>query len=172
MLYQCCNEVRTFHVQEVWKIIDILILKLANDFYLLLRAKVQGQLTVKLYFKCVLQKIKKSEYHLTLWNRDHHRKQITMFYLTWSEMVNLTAVTTVVLINGDGELRDRFNLGKRLAGSINVSLPKHSATTFLVPSSTHSQWRYNCCHIAGTNGSSCWMPAGVCDRQVITCKVY
>lgn len=91
-------------------------------------------------------------------------------YRTWSEMVNLTAVTTVVLIKGDGELRDRFSLGKRFAGSINVNLPKHSATTFLVPSSTHSQWRYNCCHIWGTNGRSCWIPAGVCDKHVMTCK--
>lgn len=60
---------------------------------------------------------------------------------TWSEIVNFTAVTTVVLINGDGEFRDRFNLGSKFDGSIKVNLPKHSATTFLVPSSWHSQWQ-------------------------------
>lgn len=97
-------------------------------------------------------------------------KTWNVYRRTWSEIVNLTAVTTVVLIKGDGEFKDRLSLGKRFDGSISVSLPKHSATTFLVPSSTHSQCRYNCCHMAGTNGRSCSMPAGVWERHVITCK--
>lgn len=73
----------------------------------------------------------------------------------WSEIVNFTAVTTVVLISGDGETRERFSFGNKCGGSISVSLPRHSATTFRVPSSLHSQCLNSCCQIAGTNGNSC-----------------
>jgi hypothetical protein len=63
--------------------------------------------------------------------------------ITWSEMVNLTAVTTVLLVRAEGDDRYPFNIGNNSAGLINVNLPKHSATTFLVPSSGHSQWLSN-----------------------------
>lgn len=53
-------------------------------------------------------------------------------------MVNFMAVTTVVLISADWEVRDAFSLGRRAAGDMRQSLPRHSATTFLVPSSVHS----------------------------------
>ena len=56
----------------------------------------------------------------------------------WSEMVNFMAVTTVVLMSADCDVREAFNLGSRAAGDIRQSLPRHSATTFLVPSSVHS----------------------------------
>ena len=35
------------------------------------------------------------------------------------------------------------NCSSRLTGSISVSFPRHSATTFLVPSSLLSQWENN-----------------------------
>ena len=53
-------------------------------------------------------------------------------------MVNFIAVTTVVLISADWEVREAFSLGRRAAGDMRQSLPRHSATTFLVPSSVHS----------------------------------
>ena len=56
----------------------------------------------------------------------------------WSEMVNFMAVTTVVLISADWEVREAFSLGRRAAGDMRQSFPRHSATTFLVPSSVHS----------------------------------
>ena len=56
----------------------------------------------------------------------------------WSEMVNFIAVTTVVLMSADCDVREAFNLGSRAAGDIRQSFPRHSATTFLVPSSVHS----------------------------------
>ena len=56
----------------------------------------------------------------------------------WSEMVNFMAVTTVVLMSADCDVREAFNLGSRAAGDIRQSFPRHSATTFLVPSSVHS----------------------------------
>lgn len=40
-------------------------------------------------------------------------------------MVNLTAVTTVVLIKGDSDESEACNFGRRLFGSINVNLPKN-----------------------------------------------
>lgn len=81
--------------------------------------------------------------------------------------MNLTAVTTVVLINGDGDNRDSCSFGNKFAGSISVSFPRHSATTFRVPSSLHSQCKNNCCQIAGTNGNSTLTPSGVDDKHVI-----
>ena len=48
------------------------------------------------------------------------------------------AVTTVVLMSADCDVREAFNLGSRAAGDIRQSFPRHSATTFLVPSSVHS----------------------------------
>jgi hypothetical protein len=96
-------------------------------------------------------------------------QQVTHF-VTWSEMVNLTAVTTVVLIRADSDTSDSCNLGNKLAGSIRVSFPRHSATTFRVPSSPHSQWRNNCCQIAGTNGWSNCTPPGVKDWHDIICN--
>ena len=58
-------------------------------------------------------------------------------------MVNLIAVTTVLLVNEDCEPRLCFKLASRAAGSISVNLPRHSDTTFRVPSSGHSQWLNN-----------------------------
>jgi hypothetical protein len=88
-------------------------------------------------------------------------------FSTWSEMVNLTAVTTVVLISAESDTSDSCNLGSKLAGSIRVSFPRHSATTFRVPSSPHSQCRNNCCQIAGTNGWSSCTPPGLKDWHVM-----
>ena len=48
------------------------------------------------------------------------------------------AVTTVVLMSADCDVREAFNLGSRAAGDMRQSFPRHSATTFLVPSSVHS----------------------------------
>jgi len=92
-------------------------------------------------------------------------------FSTWSEMVNLTAVTTVVLIRAESDTNDSCNLGSKLAGSIRVSFPRHSATTFRVPSSPHSQCRNNCCQIAGTNGWSNCTPPGVEDWHVMICNM-
>ena len=61
----------------------------------------------------------------------------------WSEMVNFMAVTTVVLMRGEAEDRDDFSLGRRVSGDMRQSLPRHSATTFLVPSSAHSACLYS-----------------------------
>ena len=36
------------------------------------------------------------------------------------------------------DVREAFNLGSRAAGDMRQSFPRHSATTFLVPSSVHS----------------------------------
>lgn len=55
-------------------------------------------------------------------------------------MVNLIAVTTVLLVRADCDVRCVFKLASNVCGSIRVSLPRHSDTTFLVPSSGHSQW--------------------------------
>jgi hypothetical protein len=85
-------------------------------------------------------------------------------------MVNLTAVTTVVLIRAESDTSDSCNLGNKFAGSIRVSFPRHSATTFRVPSSPHSQCRNNCCQIAGTNGCSNCTPPGVNDWHEIICN--
>merc|ERR1711936_408765 len=60
----------------------------------------------------------------------------------WSEIVNFMAVTTVVLIRAEGEFKDAFSFGRRASGDIKHSFPRHSATTFLVPSSTHSVCLY------------------------------
>ena len=68
----------------------------------------------------------------------------------WSEMVNFMAVTTVVLINGDCEDKEFRSSGKSLSGHIRQSFPRHSATTFRVPSSLHSQCLNSCFQIAGT----------------------
>ena len=56
----------------------------------------------------------------------------------WSEMVNFMAVTTVVLMRAEGEPRLTLSLGRSDSGDMRQSLPRHSATTFLVPSSVHS----------------------------------
>jgi hypothetical protein len=85
-------------------------------------------------------------------------------------MVNLTAVTTVVLIRAESDTSDSCNLGNKFAGSMRVSFPRHSATTFRVPSSPHSQCRNNCCQIAGTNGWSNCTPPGVKDWHEIICN--
>ena len=53
------------------------------------------------------------------------------------------AVTTVLRVRADWELRWFLRLVRRLAGSIRVNFPRHSDTTFLVPSSGHSQWLNN-----------------------------
>ena len=63
--------------------------------------------------------------------------------LTWSDIVNLMAVTTVLRVRADWELRWFLRLVRRFAGSIRVNFPRHSDTTFLVPSSGHSQWLNN-----------------------------
>jgi hypothetical protein len=47
-------------------------------------------------------------------------------------MVNFTAVTTVLRIRTGGEDREAFSFGGSYAGDIRHSLPRHSATTFLV----------------------------------------
>ena len=52
--------------------------------------------------------------------------------------MNFIAVTTVVLISADWDVREAFSLGRRAAGDMRQSFPRHSATTFLVPSSVHS----------------------------------
>lgn len=78
-------------------------------------------------------------------------------------MVNLTAVTVVVLIRADGDLSDSCSLGNRVAGSINVSLPRHSATTLRVPSSVHSQCLYKSNQIEGTKFCKCDTPDGLAD---------
>lgn len=39
-------------------------------------------------------------------------------------MVNLTAVTTVVLIRGESDDREACSFGRRFGGSIKVSFPK------------------------------------------------
>ena len=59
---------------------------------------------------------------------------------TWSEMVNLIAVTTVLRMRADSDERYFLSLGSSSSALTRVSLPRHSATTFLVPSSWHSQW--------------------------------
>ena len=60
----------------------------------------------------------------------------------WSDMVYLSAVTTVLRTNIDSDLRFSLSLGRRVWGSTRVSLPRHSATTFLVPSSGLSKcWK-------------------------------
>ena len=53
----------------------------------------------------------------------------------WSDMVYFSAVTTVLLTKVESDLRFSLSLGRSVSGSTRVSLPKHSATTFLVPSS-------------------------------------
>lgn len=86
----------------------------------------------------------------------------------WSEIVNLTAVTTVVLIKADGLLSAARRRGSKPSGSVSVSLPKHSATTFRVPSSLHSQCRKRRSQISGTKGRS-WEIASVPnDSEVMT----
>ena len=53
------------------------------------------------------------------------------------------AVTTVLRVRAEGDVRCCLRLPSSVLGSIRVSLPKHSDTTFLVPSSGHSQWVNN-----------------------------
>lgn len=48
--------------------------------------------------------------------------------LTWSEIVNLTAVTAVVLVSASGDLRNSFRCGSNDSGSNRHNFPKHSAT--------------------------------------------
>ena len=43
------------------------------------------------------------------------------------------AVTTVVLIRGEGDVNAAWSWGNKFSGHIRQSLPKHSATTFRVP---------------------------------------
>ena len=52
-------------------------------------------------------------------------------------MVNFIAVTTVVLIRAEGDPKETLSLGKSVSGDMRQSFPKHSATTFLVPSSVN-----------------------------------
>lgn len=85
-------------------------------------------------------------------------------------MVNLTAVTVVVLISADGDFNDSCNVGNNLAGSINVNFPRHSATTLRVPSSVHSQCLYKSIHIDGTKFCKCDTPEGLADWQAMICK--
>lgn len=87
---------------------------------------------------------------------------------TWSEIVNLAAVTIVVLIRAEGLLRAARSRGNNPSGSVSVSLPKHSATTLRVPSSLHSQWRNRRSQIWGTKGRSCAMASVPSDNEVIT----
>lgn len=85
-------------------------------------------------------------------------------------MVNLMAVTVVVLISADGDFNDSCNLGNKVAGSINVSFPKHSATTLRVPSSVHSQCLYRSIQIEGTKFCKSDTPDGLADWQVMICS--
>ena len=85
-------------------------------------------------------------------------------------MVNLTAVTTVVRINPEGDFKDSCNLGKSVAGSIKVNFPRHSATTLRVPSSVHSQCLYNNIQIEGTKFCKYETPDGLADWHVIICN--
>lgn len=78
-------------------------------------------------------------------------------------MVNFTAVTVVVLMRADGDLSDSCNLGNKVAGSIRVNLPRHSATTFRVPSSVHSQCLYKSIQIEGTKFCKFDTPDGLAD---------
>ena len=48
-------------------------------------------------------------------------------------------VTTVVLRSAEGAVSAFLSSPRSFSGSMRQSLPKHSATTFLVPSSWHSQ---------------------------------
>jgi len=82
-------------------------------------------------------------------------------------MVNLTAVNNVVLISADEEDSDDCKFGNKLYGSINVSFPKHSATTLREPSSVHSQCLNSCCQMAGTKGFRFSIPLGVDDSNVM-----
>ena len=87
---------------------------------------------------------------------------------TWSEIVNLAAVTIVVLMSAEGLLSAALNRGNNPSGSVSVSFPKHSATTLRVPSSLHSQWRKRRSQIWGTNGRNCAMASVPRDNEVIT----
>lgn len=60
-------------------------------------------------------------------------------------MVNLTAVTAVVLVRGSGDLRNSFKNGSSDCGSNKHSFPKHSATCKIVYFSfdTHHQHLYS-----------------------------
>ena len=65
---------------------------------------------------------------------DHHYEACSeQVLVTWSEMVNFMAVTTVVRLSAEGEDKAERNSGSRRWGSIRQSLPRHSATTFRVP---------------------------------------
>ena len=55
----------------------------------------------------------------------------TRYYLP--EIVNFMAVTTVVLLRGEGDVNAAWSWGNKFSGHIRQSLPKHSATTFRVP---------------------------------------
>lgn len=80
---------------------------------------------------------------------------------TWSDIVNLMAVTMVVLIMGESVFRDSCSLGKSAAGLMRVSLPRHSATTLRVPSSTHSVCRNSCVQMSLTNPCRTFTPSGL-----------
>lgn len=76
------------------------------------------------------------------WNAGQGKKDKKNKWHAWSDMVNLIAVTTVERVRGDSSDRCCCRLRRSVAGSIRVSLPRHSATTFRVPSSGHSQlWK-------------------------------
>lgn len=80
---------------------------------------------------------------------------------TWSEMVNLMAVTMVVLIIGESVFRDSCSLGSRADGLMRVSFPKHSATTLRVPSSTHSVCLKSCAHMSLTKPCNTFTPSAL-----------